>query len=36
MRYYCLEFLEKPEPERVITPELEHILVQIAKTGCSK
>ncbi len=31
-----IEFLEKSANERVLTPELEQILVQIAKTGCSR
>ena len=29
------EFLEKSEDERVLTPELEEILIQISKTGYS-
>ncbi|CAF0917684.1 unnamed protein product [Rotaria sp. Silwood1] len=29
------KFLEKPENERILTPELEQILVQISKTGYS-
>ena len=32
----ALEFLEKSENERVLTPELEQILIQIAKTGYSR
>ena len=31
-----LEFNEKPENERVVTPELEQILSHIAKTGYSR
>lgn len=30
-----LGYLEKPKEERVLTPELEQILIQIAKNGCS-
>jgi len=29
------QYLEKPEHERVLTPELDQLLVQIAKTGCT-
>ena len=31
-----LEYLEKSENERTLTPELEQILIQIAKTGYSR
>lgn len=31
-----LEYLEKNENERILTPELEQILIQIAKTGYSR
>ena len=36
-RFICLlEYLEKAEDERILTPELEQILSQIAKTGYSR
>ena len=31
-----VEYNEKPESERVLTPELEQILLNIAKTGYSR
>ena len=31
-----LEFIEKPESERVLTPDLEQILAHIAKSGFSR
>lgn len=33
---YLLEFNEKPENERALTPELEQIISDIAKTGYSR
>lgn len=30
------KFFEKPENERVLTPELEQILIEISKSGCSR
>ena len=33
---FTLEYLEKSENERVLTPELEQVLIQIAKTGYSR
>ncbi len=34
--FFTLEYLEKSENERVLTPELEQVLIQIAKTGYSR
>ena len=36
IEFSYLEYLEKNDNERILTPELEQILIQIAKTGYSR